>query len=222
VTKPVLLIALGALAGLVVGGVASGLVGLDVAAQLRPVTALLAPPRATPPASQPGADDTAVAGQGAFSFCLHKAGDDEERTLRDLLAFHDHEATLALTECLLNVAPQRFCGPDGGAKAENAMEIYLWSRDVARVRTAPHGLADRIRLLDRTDKTSDAGGSPDPFTLSWSGPRDRALYDRLRALGRDGYLDPGAFGYSGRAELREALTDVKPIGSPCAGIARAE
>jgi hypothetical protein len=215
------LIALGALAGLVVGGIASGLVGLDVAAQMRPLAALIAPQRAAPPASQPGGDDTASAGRGAFSFCLHKAGDDEERTLRDLLAFHDHEATLALTECLLNVAPQRFCGPDGGAKAENAMEIYLWSRDVARVRTAPHGLADRIRLLDRTDRTNDAGGSPDPFTLSWTGPRDRALYDRLRALARDGYLDPGAFGYSGRAELRDALTDVKPIGAPCAGIARA-
>jgi hypothetical protein len=224
VIKPVFLITLGSVAGMVGAAIASGLVGVgvDAGAVLRPLAALIASPRAAAPASRAAPQAAAATAQGAFSFCLHKAGGDVEGTLRDLLAFHDHEATLALTECLLNVEPQRFCPPDGAAKAENAMEIYLWSRDVARVRTAPHGLADKIRLLDRTNRTNDAAGSPDPFTLTWSGPRDRALFERLRTLARDGYLDPGAFGYSGRPELREALTDIQPRAAPCAGVAGAD
>jgi hypothetical protein len=212
-SKPVLLTALGAALGMVGAALTGGLVGVDAPAALRPLAALSAPP----PAAKPEAAET-----GAFGLCLHKAGGDAERTLRDLIAFHDHEATLSLTECLLSVEPQRFCAPDGGRKALDAMEIYLWARDAARISTPPHGLADKIRLLDRAGRADDGGGSPDPFALTWSGPRDRALFDRLKALARDGYLDPGAFGYSGRPELREALSGVKPLGAPCAGIAGAE
>ena len=220
--KPVLLMTLGAVAGMVGATLATGIVHIDPQTALRPLAALAASSFAAPPSRRPGGEAAAASeAQGAFSFCLHKAGPDVETTLRDLVAFHDHEATLALAECLLSVEPQRFCPPAGARKAEDAMEIYLWARDDARISTPAHGLADKIRLLDRTELDSDALDNPDRFALSWSGPRDRALFDRLKSLARDGYLDPGAFAYSGRADLRTALSGVKPQGAPCAGIAGA-
>jgi hypothetical protein len=206
---------------MVAATLSSGLVHVDAASALRPFATLVAAGSAAPPARRGGEAAAAAEAQGAFAFCLHKAGDDVETTLRDLVAFHDHAATLALTECLLNIEPQRFCPPSGGRKASDAMEIYLWARDDARISSPAHGLADKIRLLDRTGRASDDVANPDPFALSWSGPRDRALFDRLKSLARDGYLDPGAFAYSGRADLRTALSGVKPQGAPCAGIAGA-
>jgi hypothetical protein len=214
--------ALGAVAGMVGATLFSGMVHIDAETALRPFAALIAGGGAAAPAPRLSGEAAASEAQGAFAFCLHKAGDDVETTLRDLVAFHDHAATLALTECLLNVEPQRFCPPDGGRKAQDAMEIYLWARDDARISPPAHGLADKIRLLDRAGRQSDDLENPDRFALSWSGPRDRALFDRLKSLASDGYLDPGAFGYSGRPELRAALNGVKPQGSPCAGIAGAE
>jgi len=220
--KPVLLMTLGAVAGMVGAILFSGIVHVDPETALRPLAALVASGRAAQPAHRPGGEAAASESQGAFNFCLHKAGPDVETTLRDLVAFHDHEATLALAECLLSVEPQRFCPPDGGRKAEDAMEIYLWARDDARISPPAHGLADKIRLLDRTDRESADLENPDRFALSWSGPRDRALFERLKSLAKDGYLDPGAFAYSGRPDLRTALSGVKPQGAPCAGIAGAE
>jgi hypothetical protein len=220
VSKPVVLIVLGALSGMIGAVFATGMV--DASAVMRSLAAVDLPSPEPKPTPRVATGAAAAAARGAFSFCLNKAGADVESTFRDLIAFHDHETTLTLTECLLTFEPQRFCGPDGAEKAENAMEIYLWSRDVARVRTNAHAIADKIRLLGRTGQPDDARGNPDPFTLTWSGPRDRALFDQLKTLAREGYLDPGAFGYSVRPELRVALTDVKPIGAPCVGLARAE
>ena len=223
-TKPALLMALGGIAGIVAATLFTGLVNIDGEAALRPLAALVARGRAAAPTLRLGGEaaEAASEAQGAFAFCLHKAGGDVETTLRDLVAFHDHEATLALTECLLSVEPQRFCQPNGGRKAAEAMEIYLWARDDARISPPAHGLADKIRLLNRAGRESDDLENPDRFALSWSGPRDLGLFDKLKSLARDGYLDPGAFAYSGRPDLRVALDGVKPQGSPCAGIAGAE
>jgi hypothetical protein len=130
------------------------------------------------------------------------------------LEFHEHDATLTLVECLLGGAPARFCTPDGRRQAADAMEIYLCSREDARRTSPAHGLADKIRLLDR-----GRAENVDPFVLTWSGPRDLALYDRLKILVKQGYLEPGAFAYSGRAELRDAMRDVKSEDNPCARVA---
>ena len=160
-------------------------------------------------------------GQGPFVTCLQKSGANPEQSLRDILAYHDHAATLSFVECLLDAPPQRFCPPDGGGKAADAMEIYLWARDDAKISSPAHGLADRIRLAARTTEAGEPA-PPDPYALSWSSARDHALFDRLRSLAKQGFLHPSSFGYSGRAELREALVGVKPEGAPCVGMARAD
>ena len=171
---------------------------------------------APPPAahSEPPPD----ASRFVFSACLRKTGSDVEQNLRDLLEFHEHDATLSLVGCLLDGDPRRFCAPSGRQQAYDAMEIYLWSRDDARRTSPAHGLADKIHLLDRA-KPSSEPVAPDPFVLTWSGPGDRAIFDKLKRLVKDGYLDPSAFAFSGRAELREALQGVKPEASPCNAVA---
>jgi hypothetical protein len=218
VDRPVLLTTLGALGGVVTAAFAVGIAGLDINEHVIAPLSRLSLFAAPAPAAQPIVEPTAPGEEGAFAFCLRKGGANPERVLRDLLAYHDHEATLALTECLINVQPQRFCPPYGGRAAADAMEIYLWARDDARIGSPAHGLADKIRILDREAQTGTPAPA-DPFALNWLGPRDKALFEKLRSLAQQGYLDPGAFAYSGRAELREALRDVKPLGSPCMPIA---
>jgi hypothetical protein len=195
-----------------VAGVFPGLAGFGLQfaeSALERASALtsFAPAPAAPPAPSPDAS------RFAFSVCLRKTGKDEEQTLRDLLEFHEHGATLSLVGCLLDGDPRRFCAPSGRQQAYDAMEIYLWSRDDARRTSPAHGLADKIHLLDR------AVASPDPFLLTWLGPDDRAIFDKLKGLVKGGYLDPSAFAFSGRAELREALQGVKPEASPCNALA---
>jgi hypothetical protein len=218
-TRPVFLITLGAVAGAVVGlipggsGIGRQLVeaALDRSSAL---TNLIEPPAAPAAASAPSADAAAF----MFSACLRKSGSHVEQTLRDLLEFHEHGATLSLVGCLLGGDPRRFCEPRGRQQAYDAMEIYLWSRDDARQSSPAHGLADKIRLLDRAETSPDSV-APDPFVLTWSGPADKAIFDKLKTLVKGGYLDPGAFSYSGRAELRDALRGVKPEASPCGPLA---
>ena len=222
-TKLAFVIAFGAIGGATLVTMATTPVGPVVADRfssgLASVSSLMDSRPAARPANPVEAADNP--GQGVFLSCLRKAGPDTEHSLRDILAYHDHAATLSLVECLLDVEPQRYCPPEGAAKAADVMEIYLWARDDAKLSSPAHGLADRIRLASRV---TDAGepAPPDPFALSWSSPRDQALFEKLRALARQGFLEPGAFGYSGRAELREALAGVKPQGAPCVGMARAD
>jgi hypothetical protein len=142
--------------------------------------------------------------------------------LRNLLEFHEHDATVALVGCLLDGPPQRFCTPAGRRQAADAMEIYLWSRDDGRRSSPAHGLAAKIHWLDRAAETGETGEPVDPFALTWSGPADRAVFDKLKGLVKDGWLDPSAFAYSGRMELREALRDVKAEAAPCAPLARGD
>ncbi|MDE3175718.1 MAG: hypothetical protein KGM15_06355 [Pseudomonadota bacterium] len=220
--KPVVLITLGAVAGAVVGVIdGGGGFGHDVADKIldgaaaivrsvEPDFASYTPARA----AEPGGDAHLV-----FSTCLRSSGENVERTLRDLLEFHEHDATVSLVSCLLEGDPRRFCAPEGRKQAADAMEIYLWSRDDARRTSPAHGLADKIRMLDRAAQSGEPARSPDPFELTWSGPRDVALYDKLKGLVRQGYLEPGAFAFSGRAELREAVHDVKPEATPCVAVA---
>ena len=213
-TRPVFFITLGAVAGAVVsvfpgaGGLGAQL-ARNAFDQVNALTSF-----APVPAPQPAPD----ASHFVFSACLRKSGGHLEQTLRDLLEFHEHDATLSLVGCLLDGDPRRFCAPSGRQQAYDAMEIYLWSRDDAHRTSPAHGLADKIHLLDRASATPDPV-APDPFVLTWSGPGDRAIFEKLKQLVKDGYLDPGAFAYSGRAELRDALRGVKPEASPCSPVA---
>lgn len=213
-TRPVFLITLGAIAGAVVGVVpgGSGLGRQLVEAALERSGALVRMAQA-PETSAGRSASSSDASAFVFSACLRNSGDHVEQTLRDLLEFHEHDATLSLVGCLLGGDPRRFCEARGRQQAYDAMEIYLWSRDDARHTSPAHGLADKIRMLDRAETP------PDPFVLTWSGPGDRAIFDKLKALVKAGYLDPGAFAFSGRAELRDALRGVKPEASPCAPLA---
>jgi len=214
VSKPVILViagvALGAVLGLMnVGGEVSyralGMFFDGVAAVPRLIKADLLGPQRPVVASGPQSQ--------AFSVCLSRSNKSLEKTLRNLLEFHEHDATLTFVECLLDSKPERFCDADGAAQVADAMEIYLWSRDDSRRSTPAHDVADKIHVLERAaqeGKTDD-----DPFIVTWSGPRDRALFDKVRDLAKQGYLDPGAFAYSGRAELRETLRGVQPAVQHC-------
>jgi len=68
------------------------------------------------------------------------------------------------------------------------------------------------------DKASEEGEAVDPFSKTWSGPGDVAIFGRLKGLVKQGYLDPGAFAFSGRAELRDAFHDVRAEATPCAAL----
>jgi hypothetical protein len=212
--RPVFLITLGAVAGAVVS-VVPGIGGLglqlaqDAFERANAITSF-----SPAPAPQLAPD----ASHFVFSACLSKSGGNVEQTLRDLLEFHQHDATLSLVGCLLDGDPRRFCAQSGRQQAYDAMEIYLWSRDDAQRTSPAHGLANKIHLLDRTDASSEPV-APDPFVLTWSGPGDRAIFEKLKQLVKGGYLDPGAFAFSGRAELRDALRGVKPEASPCSPVA---
>jgi len=217
--SPVLMITFGAIAGAVVamipggGGVSGQLVQAALDGSTMLLSFVQAPdPPAAPPA--PGPD----ASRFVFSACLRQGGGNVERSLRDLLEFHEHDATLSLVGCLLDGDPRRFCAASGRQQAYDAMEIYLWSRDDARRSSPAHGLAAKIHLLDRADASS-APAATDPFLLTWSGPGDRAIFDKLKGLVKDGYLDPGGFAFSGRAELRDVVSGVKPEASPCKALA---
>ena len=220
--RPVVLITLGAVAGAVVGVIDGGDgLGREVANKILDSAAAMVRMVESDPAS-PGQGRSVEAIGGAhlvFSTCLLKSGDNVERTLRDLLEFHEHDATVSLVNCLLDGDPRRFCAAEGRQQAADAMEIYLWSREDARRTSPAHGLADKIRMLDRATQTGEPVVNPDPFVLTWSGPRDVALYDKLKGLVRQGYLEPGAFAFSGRAELRDAVRDVKPEAAPCVAVA---
>jgi hypothetical protein len=219
--KPVVLITLGAVAGAVVGVIdGGGSFGREVADKILDSAAALV--RMVHTDSPSGRGKAGVPGAGAhlvFSSCLRNTGETIERTLRDLLEFHEHDATVSLVNCLLDGDPRRFCAPEGRRQAADAMEIYLWSRDDARHTSPAHGLAEKIRMLDRAAATGEPAASPDPFVLTWSGPRDIALYEKLKSLVRQGYLEPGSFAFSGRAELREAVQNIKPEASPCVAVA---
>jgi hypothetical protein len=154
-----------------------------------------------------------VAPQGKmFTACLTRSGPHFERSLKNLLEFHEHEATLDLVECLLGGDPMTFCDAEGAQQAADAMEIYLWSRDDARRSSNAHDLADKIHMLDRgAERKQD----DDPFVVTWAGPRDRALFDKVKDLVKEGYLDPGPLAFSGRAELRDAVKGVQAAAPRC-------
>jgi len=215
VSKPVILViagvSLGALLGLInVGGEVS----------YRAISMVFEGAAAVPRlvhASLPGSSSPVVAAgpqSQAFSACLSHSGKTLEKSLRNLLEFHEHDTTLSFVECLLDTNPERFCEADGAAQAADAMEIYLWSRDDSRRSSPAHDLADKIHMLDRA--AAEGKQEDDPFVVTWTGPRDRALFDKARELVKTGYLDPGAFAYSGRAELRDALRGVQPAVQHCA------
>ena len=148
-----------------------------------------------------------------FTACLTRSGPHFERSLRNLLEFHEHDATLDLVECLLGGDPVTFCDTDGAQQAADAMEIYLWSRDDARRSSPAHDLADKIHMLDRGPQERKA--DEDPFVVTWTGPRDHALFERIRDLVKQGYLDPGPLAYSGRAEVREAVRGIQAAAPRC-------
>jgi hypothetical protein len=217
----IVLIMIGALAGATIGIInGGGTLGRRLADVLGDSAYSALTLLEAKPAPSPHADADPDDGRFSFSACVRKSGGSVEQTLRDLLEFHEHDATLKLVGCLLDGAPQRFCSPRGRGQAADAMEIYFWSREDARHSSPAHGLADKIHLLDRAAENGATVAPPDPFKLTWLGPADGAIFDRLKILVKQGYLDPGAFAYSGRAELREALRGVTPEASPCAQTTR--
>jgi hypothetical protein len=219
--RPIVLVVIGALAGATVGIInGGGELGRRIADGLADTAYSALTLLETKPAPPPRADANSDDERFSFSACVRKSGGNVERTLRDLLEFHEHDATLKLVGCLLDGAPDRFCSPHGRQQVADAMEIYFWSREDVRHTSPAHGLADKIHLLDRAAENGAAAANPDPFVLTWSGPADEAIFDRLRNLVKQGYLDPGAFAFSGRAELREALRGVMPEASPCVETAR--
>ena len=225
-TRPVFLITLGAIAGSIVGIIGGGggisrQIGDVIVASAAPIFHMA---ESGASGSRPGGFGSAGGGAShlVFSTCLARSGANVEATLRNLLEFHEHDATVALVGCLLESEPARFCGADGRKQAADAMEIYYWSRDDARRSSPAHGMADKIRLIDRAAETGEAPEGADPFAGTWNGPTDRAIFARLRTLAKQGYLDPGAFAFSGRPELREALRFVKPEAAPCEAAAAAK
>ncbi len=216
--KPIVLITLGALAGALVGiANGGGTIGNRIADTIGDsIYAVSNVFRDAPPPAPAGIGAGSEADKFSFSACVRKSGDDVERTLRDLLEFHEHDATLKLVSCLLEGSPQRFCTSAGRRAAADAMEIYYWSREDARRATPAHDLADKIHWLDRAAAAGPAKLTPDLFAMTWSGPADQALLDRLKGLVKGGYLDPGAPAFTARAELREALRGVAAEATPCA------
>ncbi len=218
--KPVLLITLGAVVGAVVGIITGGgELGHKLADNLVDVGWSAAHLMETPPAEPVRVGNGPDVSHFVFSSCLRKSGANVEQTLLDLVEFHEHGATLSLVNCLLGGEPARFCTPAGRQQAADAMEIYLWSRDDVRRTTPAHGLAAKIHWLDRAAGSGAPADNLDPFVLTWSGPGDQAVFERLKTLVKQGYLDPGAFAFSGRAELRDALHGVTPDASPCVAMA---
>src|SRR5271156_3541709 len=195
-SKPVFFIALGAVAGAVGGLIDGGGGGMGrgmgdrILASAAPLHRLIktAKPRhatlADASADTAGSDNA----HSVFSTCLRQGGANAEQNLRDLLEFHEHDTTVALVGCLLDGNPQRFCTTAGRRQAGDAIEIYLWSRDDTQRTSPAHGLAAKIHLLD---KASETGEPDDPFSKTWSGPGDVAIFDRLKGLVKQGYLDPG-------------------------------
>ena len=214
--RPVFMISIGALFGAAFGMVnLGGDIGRKFADSAIDVgmsaSRLMESQKAATPVSVSAPD----ASHFVFSACLRKSGANVEQTLLDLVEFHEHAATLTLVNCLLGGEPARFCTPAGRQQAADAMEIYLWSRDDSRRVSPAHGLAAKIHVLDRAAGNGGSAEKPDLFVFTWAGPDDKAVFDRLRDLVRQGYLDPGAFAFSGRAELRDALKGVTPEASPC-------
>jgi hypothetical protein len=220
--RPIVLITLGALAGALVGIVSGGgSIGARVADIIADSAYAVSNVFRDAPAPAPvRIGGGSEADKFSFSACVRKSGDDVERTLRDLLEFHEHDATLKLVGCLLDGAPQRFCTPAGRRVAADAMEIYYWSREDAQRATPAHDLADKIHWLDRAAEAVPEKLTPDLFALTWSGPADQAILDRLRSLVREGFLDPGAPAFTARAELRDALRGVTAESAPCVQTAR--
>jgi hypothetical protein len=222
-SKPVLFIALGAVAGAIVGMIDGGGGGMGrgignmILASAAPLHRLIESAKPRHATVADASTDTAGPdnAHSVFSTCLRQGGANAEQNLRDLLEFHEHDTTVALVGCLLDGNPQRFCSAAGRRQAADAIEIYLWSRDDAQRTSPAHGLAAKIHLLD---KTSETGEPDDPFSKTWSGPGDVAIFDRLKGLVKQGYLDPGAFAFSGRAELREAFHQVRAEATPCAAL----
>ena len=148
-----------------------------------------------------------------FTACLTRSGPQFEHSLKNLLEFHEHEATLDLVECLLAADPLTFCDAEGAQQVADAMEIYLWSRDDSHRTSPAHDLADKIHMLDRGPPERSA--DEDQFIVTWAGPRDRALFEKIKDLVKQGYLDPGPLAYSGRAELREAVHGLQTTTPRC-------
>src|SRR4051812_21739993 len=99
-TKPVVLITLGALAGAVFGVIeGTGSSGREFAERILDAAAGAVAPFTS--LSRSGAAPHAVSDPSAhqvFSVCLRQSGGSLEGALRDLLEFHEHDATLTLVE----------------------------------------------------------------------------------------------------------------------------
>ena len=212
-STPVVFITIGAVAGAVIGWLdGGGALGREISDYVTDGVATIYSqfnpnlhPRATP--------ELGDLSRNTFSACLKSRGG-VEATLRDLIEFHEHDATVQVVDCLLGGDPRRFCTAEGRAQAADAMEIYYWSKEDARRSSAAHGLALKIHLLDRAAGNGEAAAS-DPYALTWAGPGDRTILDRVTLLAKEGWLDPGVFAFSGRAELRDAMRDVKSDATPC-------
>jgi hypothetical protein len=147
-----------------------------------------------------------------FGRCLADLNAANFKGIEALASRHDHKTTVALVNCLLTHDRQRFCTADGRQQIANAAEFYLWSRDYNFNHRAE--LDQRYQIV----KLNDPDENPlsfDPYYKTWDGPADQAIFDNLKSLARNGYVDPDAFGLLPRYEIRKAMEGLTPEGQAC-------
>jgi hypothetical protein len=147
-----------------------------------------------------------------FSRCFEGIGAANLRGMEALASRHEHRTTVSLVNCLLSHDRQRFCSVAGRQQIANAVELYLWSRD--------YNFNHRAELDERYQvaKLNDPDEHPqtfDPYYKTWDGPDDRVVFDNLKSLARNGYINPEAFGLLPRYEIRQAMEGLTPEGEAC-------
>lgn len=147
-----------------------------------------------------------------FATCMQTVGASSSEGLEALATRHEHRMTTSLVNCLLTHNRQRFCEPSQRQQIATAMELYLWSRD--------YNLNNRVLLEQRYQlaRANDPDLNPGAFDAhykTWDGPEDQAVYDNLKSLARNGYLDPDAFGLLPRYEIRQAMDGMKSEFEAC-------
>lgn len=147
-----------------------------------------------------------------FATCMQSVGASSIEGLEALATRHEHRMTTSLVNCLMTHNRHRFCDPSQRQQIATAMELYLWSRDYNFNNRA---LLDERYQLARANDPDLNPGAFDAYYKTWDGPEDQAVYDNLKSLARNGYLNPDAFGMLPRYEIRQAMDGMKSEFDAC-------